>query len=566
MEVLKQVIERLDTYAMWSDLEYLATLDKLSGSAQANEAADYIANQMIKYGIFYRMEVFQQYLSNPITAQLELLGFGQIIQCRPRSFSGHCPQGVIGQLVYDPNNWMDCGDEFLKQKLYESFRGKIVISHGFDEYYAIHLERCGALGWIQIWPSNEKQIHEDTVSCVWGTPTMETILLTPTIPIVGITAQTAQILLEHMEKQDLRVKLEATVETGVFDVKMPVAEIKGKNEDFVLVSCHYDTWFLGATDNCAANAAAIQIAKALFDHQEELERSVRIAWWVGHSNGRYAGSTWYCDHYWQELTKHCVAHITSDLIGNRNCNLMGVYTTGAEGQQFMIENTQMVDSDVAIQFHAIGRGADQSFWGAKIPLHFYTRYIRPKEEKDTATPGAGVFWWHTVEDTIDKVDATILFKDAKLLYLNIYRLLTRGRLPFSRAEYFENDRRILQDAAQCCDIEFDFSSIIQSIDNLDGLIQQIEDALDEESYNKMVKICCGGLNRLRQTYGSSYDHDLAFSGTGLYSRLCAVKGHTRFNTPSEKYLFLKTDFIRGRNRMLCELEKITREIKGLAVQ
>ena len=44
---------------------------------------------------------------------------------------------------------------------------------------------------------------------------------------------------------------------------------------------------------------------------------VRIAWWPGHSTGRYAGSTWFADAFAIDLDENCVAQINCDSPGCR---------------------------------------------------------------------------------------------------------------------------------------------------------------------------------------------------------------------------------------------------------
>ena len=53
----------------------------------------------------------------------------------------------------------------------------------------------------------------------------------------------------------------------------------------------------------------MEIARVFQENQEHLERSVVLAWWSGHSDARYSGSTWYYDHHWEDLKENCVAHI-----------------------------------------------------------------------------------------------------------------------------------------------------------------------------------------------------------------------------------------------------------------
>ena len=67
-----------------------------------------------------------------------------------------------------------------------------------------------------------------------------------------------------------------------------VAEIKGSAlpEEFVLVHGHHDGWHYGVGDNAVGNATLLEMARVFKRHEGELKRSVRFAWWSGHSHGR----------------------------------------------------------------------------------------------------------------------------------------------------------------------------------------------------------------------------------------------------------------------------------------
>lgn len=79
------------------------------------------------------------------------------------------------------------------------------------------------------------------------------------------------------------------------------------------MSSHYDSWDYGVTDNATGNAAVLELARVL--SQKQLRRGVKIAWWPAHSNGRYAGSTWYCDEQFEDLDARCVALVNMDSPG-----------------------------------------------------------------------------------------------------------------------------------------------------------------------------------------------------------------------------------------------------------
>lgn len=533
-------------------LKYLSSFEKLSGSKSAGIAAHYILNCLDSYRIDCHLETFDGFFSNPVESSLEVIDENVKIKSRPRSFSRSIPEGITGELVYDSSNInKNISDADVCERM-KKFRGKIVVSHGFDERYAKQLENSGVLALIQIWTSKEDIIHEDTVSGVWGTPTRDTSLLIPSIPVVGITYDDGERLIEMLKNKEVRVKINTCLDIGVFPCEMPVAEIKGNSEDFILMSCHYDTWYLGAFDNCAANAAAIEIAKVLHDNKDKLKRSIKIVWWAGHSNGRYAGSAWYNDNHFFELSEHCFAHVTADLLGAKGCNLVGIRTTGVEGYNFLKENANLVDPGVKTLFFPIGRGADQSFWGANIPIHFYTRYEKPQNLKDSDSPGPGVYWWHTEDDTYGKVDPEVYRKDVELYFLNIYRLLTDSRLPFAPHEYFNKLISVLSKCNK--DIEgLSCEDAVNCIKKLEeNTIKALTDCTDK-NFHWVLKIVGGNMNRISQSCGSPYDQDLAFSGAPIFPKLMAFSGKTKENVSSADYVFLKTDFIRQNNRIISEV-------------
>lgn len=45
------------------------------------------------------------------------------------------------------------------------------------------------------------------------------------------------------------------------------------------------------------DAALLEVARVLWAHRDILKRSVRIAWWPGHSTGRYARSAKFADRF-----------------------------------------------------------------------------------------------------------------------------------------------------------------------------------------------------------------------------------------------------------------------------
>ncbi|MTI54696.1 M28 family peptidase [Geosporobacter ferrireducens] len=556
----RKVCDDVNLYNMDEMLKYFATFEKLSGTREAERAVQYIIDRLKQYGVECEKYVFDAYISNPLCSTLEIIGKKYRMESRPRSFSKDCPYGIEGEIIFDPYS---AGSTLSTKELdlfYEKFKNKIVLSYSYDEGYAKKIEKYGAIGLIQIWPSKEDALHEDTVGAVWGTPTLDSEYFLLDIPVISIKNSDGAMLESLLQKERIQVKFYSNVDTKVCKVSLPVARIQGKSEDFVLLSGHYDTWYEGMTDNGASNAACLEAARILSANKEQLLRSVRIAWWPGHSNGRYMGSTWYCDNFWDLLYEHCVAHINTDCIGSKDTNAVFVKTTLWEGKNFIGDIVKDITGDDPAEYGRIGRGADQSFWGSRIPIHIMTRHEVSRENRIFACPGAGVWWWHTTEDTYDKIDKEILMKDTKILIETVYKLATAEVLPHDFDSYFDNSRRILEKVDHNSDKEFDFNDMYLWLEALRKKTKYIfeQQNLSVDMHNRLMKLIGGEMNRLMYSYSSRYEHDAAIA-TQLFPYISAVNGIYKNNTGEKEYLFIKTEFVRQRNRFITEIKYIIKE-------
>src|SRR5207247_2371892 len=153
-------------------------------------------------------------------------------------------------------------------------------------------------------------------------------------------------------------------------IPLLVAHLDGHVEDrFVLLSGHVDSWHHGAMDNAAANATMLEVARLLGGRRDRLRRGLRVAFWSGHSHGRYAGSAWYADHAWSELHRRCVLHLNADSTGARGAT---DYSTlhATEDAQLFAEAVVRDLTGQSARGRRISRAGDQSFWGAGVPSAF----------------------------------------------------------------------------------------------------------------------------------------------------------------------------------------------------
>nr|WP_241254718.1 M28 family peptidase [Brevibacillus sp. SYP-B805] len=344
---------------------------------------------------------------------------------------------------------------------------------------------------------------------------------------------------------------------------MPVATIPGKTDEYILLSGHYDSWHKGATDNAVGNALCLEIAIVFARYSRQLKRGIKIAWWPGHSNARYAGSAWYCDHHWQDLNQNCVAHINVDFPGTRGGIKMVPRSTGMEDPEFLRDLFVRITGEEPTTWAYLPRGADQSFWGVDIPIHLGIKY-EPPEGTPICSPGcAGGWWWHTEEDLYDKVDLDLLHRDTKLHVALIHALAEREVLPIRIVGFLEKAKQLLWEIDRHSDEEFDFGPIFLAMDALVEKWQERHEklSLQQDAYNRLLKKLGGSLNRLMFSYSSPYDHDNTFPFRP-FPGLHQVKNTYRNNTSPETFLFRKTYFVRQRNRVVQEIRALIERLEN----
>ncbi|WP_239685690.1 M28 family metallopeptidase [Halolamina pelagica] len=101
----------------------------------------------------------------------------------------------------------------------------------------------------------------------------------------------------------------------IVEARIEAGDADPEDDDFVLLHGHYDSWAVGIADNATGDAGLLELARVFDEHSDDLQRDLRVAWWPGHSTGRYAGSTWYADEFAMDLVEDCVAHVDMDSPG-----------------------------------------------------------------------------------------------------------------------------------------------------------------------------------------------------------------------------------------------------------
>ncbi len=344
----------------------------------------------------------------------------------------------------------------------------------------------------------------------------------------------------------LRVFMQSEVATGWKTLRLPVATIESARdpEGYVLVGGHIDGWHHGAVDEGASNAAMVEFARIFHRHRDELERGLKVAWWPAHSNGRYAGLAWFVDAFWLDLRDNALAYMNIDGVGQ-----MGATRYGSANIAEMDGLSNAVFRDVAGESpepNRPGRNSDQGFYGIGLPLLQFN-HGRTDE-------GGRYWWWHTTEDTFDKIDFEVLASDAKLYVSALSRLLTEPVPPIRMAAATEELKARLEERQKLAASHFDLSQAIERAGELHALARELDESLPgadassaPEVSRRMVRVLRPVLRVTYEEHGPHHQ-DPALPIPTLPG-LSALESLGELSPDSDLYGFTLVYLVRERNRL-----------------
>ncbi|CAN5547045.1 M28 family peptidase [soil metagenome] len=403
---------------------------RMTGTADERKAFDFIDDTLRDYGLETTLHLPTCLVSNPVSGQLDVEGVD--FSCITHSFSTSTGDaGVAGKLVY-------AGAGTASDLGAAEATGKIVLTDGLaspQKAYAATEANVRAMICI-----SGEHLHEMTVSPVWGSPTSDSLDALPTVPVVSVDADADARLKQMIEDGGTRARVTTDVDTAWRPIPVLIADLDVTDREYIMFSGHVDSWHYGAMDNGSANATMVEVARILAGHRGDLRRGVRFAFWSGHSQARYAGSTWFADQYWFDLRDNCIAHVNVDSTGGIGATDLTTANTMAETYGFARDVIRRQTGQELI-YQRFGRAGDQSFWGIGLPAIFMS-VSHQGEPADvtadlvrltggTAARGGGLgWWWHTTEDTLDKIDPELHVRDTRIYVEVVGKLATDAVIPF----------------------------------------------------------------------------------------------------------------------------------------
>ena len=530
----------------------IAAFERLSGSAEEAAAFDYIAAQCEGFGMAVRRYVVDALVSLPGAAALTVTAPAvQEFACLTHSASRATgPDGLTAPLVYAGAG---LADDYARVDA----RGKIALVEGLAMApKAADADAAGVLGIICI---NPEGLHEMNFSPVWGTPTPATAPKLPQIAAISVRREVGDALKVLLAADPVTVRLETAVETGWRPIPVLTADLPGADEErFVLLSGHVDSWYRGAMDNASANATMLEIGRLCAAHGDELRRGLRLAFWSGHSHARYAGSAWYADNFWADLRTRCVCHVNAESTGGMGADDLTGLGNMAETYGFIARAIRELAGQ-ELNYRRMGRNSDQSFTGIGVPTVLSGL---------SAQPGGGLgAWWHTPDDTLDKVDPARLVRDTQIYLAACWRLCTLPVLPFDFLATADELGARLSELTAVAGQNFDLAPLTEALAafradaaRLDTIVGN--DSQRTEALNAALLAVAHALIPVNYTVAGPFEIDPALDQPALPG-LTALATLATLEPGSDAYHFLRTQLVRERNRVWHALTTAHEALAGV---
>jgi carboxypeptidase Q len=336
-------LKRLQQAALNSDYAYRQVAHlannigpRLSGSAQAAKAVEYVASELKAIGCEVQLEraMVPHWVRGEETAALvqfpgQAANTTQKVVLCALGPSVATPRDGIEAEVIAVRNF----DE-LKSLPRNKVAGKIVVfNYPFDKQMAAEGRGGEAYGEAVVYRSDgpSAAARQGAVAClirsVGGadyrlphTGQTDYASDAPKIPAGAVTAEDADLIADLVRQGPVRMKLVLTPQQ-LPDVESynVIADIKGSEhpEQVIVVSGHLDSWDLGtgAIDDGAGVAVSMEAANLIQKLHLKPKRTIRVIAWMNEENGS-AGSKQYAKDHEKEWMNHFAAMETDGGAGH----------------------------------------------------------------------------------------------------------------------------------------------------------------------------------------------------------------------------------------------------------
>src|SRR5881397_3068843 len=336
-------LKRLQQTALSSDYAYKQVAHlannigpRLSGSAQAAKAVEYVAGELRAVGCEVQLErvMVPHWVRGEETAALtQFPGQAEnttqkIVLCALGPSVPTPANGIEANVIAVPNF------DALKSMPRDKVAGKIVLfNYPFDKQMAAQGRGGEAYGEAVVYRSTgpAAAARQGAVACLIRSVGGADYRLphtgltdyagdAPKIPAGAVTAEDADLIADLVRQGPVKMKLVLTPQQ-LPDVESynVIGDIKGSEhpEQVIIVSGHLDSWDLGtgAIDDGTGAAVSMEAANLIQKLRLKPKRTIRVIAWMNEENGE-AGSKQYAKDHEEKMSSHFAAMETDEGAGH----------------------------------------------------------------------------------------------------------------------------------------------------------------------------------------------------------------------------------------------------------
>lgn len=392
-----KVIKKLNVEKMYNNIDYLSQTPRVAGTESEENAVKFIKQQFKSYGYQVEVQPFTFYgYTAPHTIELDVEGYNGTF--KPASFTYSVSGNVSGELVY---GGLGTPDELSSLDL----NGKIALIKRGDISFGekvLNAAAEGAAGVI---------IFNNASGAMNGTLGEAS---DDYVPAVAITKAEGDALLAALEAGALTASLNIegartgeNVSHNVIATKKPTNKKKNTKE-IIVVGAHHDSvaGAPGANDDASGTAMTLELARVFKNLPTDTE--IRFITFGAEELG-LIGSTHYVGTLTDDEISRTVANFNLDMVGSRDAG--DLVLTTLDGQPNLVTDLARAASTrlngEPSPIAQGGRSDHVPFAEVGIPAALFIH--SPTEP-----------WYHTPEDTIDKISKEKLQDVAEIVGSAVY--------------------------------------------------------------------------------------------------------------------------------------------------
>ncbi|PLR94855.1 M28 family peptidase [Bacillus sp. T33-2] len=396
----KLVTKHINVDNIYNNIAYLSRTPRVAGSPEEQNAIRFVKKQFESYGYKTKLQEFEFFgYTAPHTVELTVSGYSGALD--PTSFTYGMDGNVTGELVSAGlGRAQDLADKDLTGKIALVQRGEIPFAQK-----VLNAAAKGAVGVIIF--NNADGVINGTL----GAPDDKYI------PVVGITRDAGQALVSALDSGPLTATIniegaEGGMKTShnVIATKAPTFKNKAA-KGIVAIGAHHDSvqGAPGANDDASGTAMTLELARVLKNLPTDTE--LRFITFGAEELG-LIGSEYYASQLSEEEKNRFVGYFNLDMVGSRDAGNLVINV--ADGNPNIVSETAQASSTrlngTPTPLELGGSSDHVSFTEAGIPAASFIH--RPLEP-----------WYHTPDDTIDKISKEKLQDVAEIVGTAVYDLV-----------------------------------------------------------------------------------------------------------------------------------------------